>query len=143
VSKAYVFLLPHDKIAHRERIMGCVIAQRISIAMAIVPIPDSVDNPNSDTTSLVPIGPSGNFFCDPTLLPTPMGIPRLFVSSTHRRLGIARRLLTAAARTFIHGCPLDPEKGHVAFSQPTGSGQAVMDAWTKTEETESVQTIIA
>ena len=111
--------------------MGCVIAQRISTAMAIVPIPDAVDNPNSGTTSLVPIGPSGNLFCDPVLLPTPMGIPRLFVPSTHRRLGIARRLLTAAARTFIHGCPLDPEKGQVAFSQPTGSGQAVMEAWGK------------
>ena len=100
--------------------------------MAIVPIPNLVDNPNkTDTTSLVPIGPSGNLFCDPVLLPTPMGIPRLFVPSTHRRLGIARRLLVAAARTFIHGCPLDPEKGQVAFSQPTGSGQAVMDAWGK------------
>ena len=130
-SKAYLFLLPHDKIAHRERIIGCVIAQRISTAMAIVPIPDSIDNSLPDTTSLVPIGPSGKLFCDPVLLPTPMCISRLFVPSTHRRLGIARRLLTAAARTLIHGCPLDPEKGQIAFSQPTGCGQAVMDAWGK------------
>lgn len=129
MSKAYLFLLPHDKITHRERIIGCVIAQRISTAMAIVPIPNATDNP--DTTNLVPIGPSGNLFCDPMLLPTPMGIPRLFVPSTHRRLGIATRLLSAAARTFIYGCPLDPEKGQIAFSQPTGSGQAVMDAWGK------------
>ena len=48
---------------------------------------------------------------------------------TLRRLGIARRLPTAVARTFIHGYPLDPEEGRVAFSQPTDSGQAVMDAW--------------
>ena len=98
--------------------------------MAIVPVPYAVDNPNPDATSLVPIGPSGNIFCEPVLLPTPMDIPRLFVPSTHRRLGIARRLLTAAARTFINECPLDPEKGQVAFSQPTGS-RAVMDAWGK------------
>ena len=72
--------------------------------------------------------PSGNLLCGPTLLPTPMSIPRLFVPSTHRLLGIiARRFLTAAARTFIHGCSLGPEKGQVAFSQPTGSGQAVME----------------
>jgi hypothetical protein len=43
-------------------------------------------------------------------------------------------------------CPLDPEKGQVAFSQPTGSGQAVIDAcqWGKVSvstKTESVQTI--
>ena len=60
-----------------------------------------------------------------------MGIPRLFVPSTHRCLGsISRRHgpLTAAARTFIHGCPLDPEKVQVAFYQPTGSDQAVMEA---------------
>lgn len=116
-------------MAHRERIIGCVIAQHISTAMAIAPTPN-VDN-SSDTTNLIPIGPSGNLFCDPTPLPTPMGIPRLFVPSTHRRLGVARRLLSAAARTFIHGCPLDPEAGQVAFSQPTGSGQAVMVAWGK------------
>ena len=116
VYKVYLFLLPYDKIAHRERIIGCVIAQRISRAMAIMPIPSPVDNPDTTSIScLVPIGPSGNLFCDPTLLPTPMGIPRLFIASTHRRLGIARHLLTVAARTFIHGCPLDPEKGEICF----------------------------
>ena len=79
-----------------------------------------------------------------------MGIPRLFVPSTvtHRRLSIARHLLTAAARTFIHWCPLDPERIQVAFSQPTGSGQAVIDAWgsevvSVSTKTERVQTIIA
>jgi N-acetyltransferase len=58
-----------------------------------------------------------------------MGISRLFVSSSHRRMGIAQSLLDAAAATFIHGCPLDPKKGQVAFSQPTGMGQAVMEHW--------------
>ena len=90
-----------------------IIAQRISTAMAIVPI---LDNPNPDTTSLFPIGSSGiqNLFCDSTLLPN--GYSTALCVSTHRRLNIARRLLTATARTFIHGCPLDPEKGQVAFS---------------------------
>ena len=77
--------------------------------------PDSLDNSNPDVDT-IGVGPYENVFCDPTLLPTPMSIPRLFVPSTHRRLVIARHLLTAAATTFIHGCPLDPESGQVAFS---------------------------
>ena len=65
----------------------------------------------------------------PTPLPTPLGISRLFVSSSQRRLGIGSRLLTAAATTFVHGCPLDPKKGEVAFSQPTGLGGKVLEKW--------------
>ena len=65
----------------------------------------------------------------PIPLPTPLGIPRLFVASTHRRLGVASALLTAAAETFILGCPLDPKKGEVAFSQPTGLGGMVLGKW--------------
>ena len=42
----------------------------------------------------------------------------VFVYSTHRRLGIARGLLSAAARSFIHGCSS-------SLSQ-AGSGQAMM-----------------
>jgi N-acetyltransferase len=51
VSKTYLFLLPHDKIAHRDRIIGCIIAQRISTALVIVQIPNPIDNPNPDTTN--------------------------------------------------------------------------------------------
>lgn len=65
----------------------------------------------------------------PTPLPTPLGIPRLFVSSSHRRLGVATMLLTAAAETFILGCPLDPKKGEIAFTQPTGLGGMVLAKW--------------
>lgn len=70
-------------------------------------------------------------FCSPTPLPTPLGIPRLFVSSAHRHKGIAQTLLDAAARSFIHGCPLRPELGQVAFSQPTRAGRGVMEKWGK------------
>ena len=67
--------------------------------------------------------------CLPAPLPTSMAIPRLFVPTTYRRVGIARKLLDAAARTFIHGCKLDPHAGDVAFTQPTQSGRAVMENW--------------
>lgn len=53
----------------------------------------------------------------------------MFVSVSYRRSGIAHALLDAAAAYFIHGCPLDPRKGEVAFSQPTTVGETVMKSW--------------
>lgn len=82
-----------------------------------------------DKAGLIPVDVATNLYVHPAPLPTPLGIPRLFVSSTHRRLGIASHLLTAAAETFILGCPLDPAKGDVAFSQPTGAGKGVLEKW--------------
>ncbi|PCH38147.1 hypothetical protein WOLCODRAFT_130714 [Wolfiporia cocos MD-104 SS10] len=162
-SKIYLFLLttpPTTKSksassSQREKIVGCVIAQRISTAMAIAsdadnpePSPSSslpsssTPSPSSSslivserkqalarTRTLIPVDTSTNLYVHPNPLPTPMGIPRLFVSSTHRRLSIASRLLSAAAQTFILGCPLDPAKGEVAFTQPTGAGKAILEKW--------------
>ena len=181
-SKAYLFLLSStspssttNTARERERIVGCIIAQRIQTAMKIVPSPSqniapgkaslsppnlsngvtaapeinlpvslgTEDNPNLSKlnpgdSSLPPItvqfsddSDDAGLFCSPTPLPTPLGIPRLFVSSAHRHKGIASLLLGAAARTFIHGCPLRPELGHVAFSQPTRAGRGVMERWGK------------
>ncbi|KAF9561423.1 hypothetical protein CPC08DRAFT_688984 [Agrocybe pediades] len=126
-SKVYLFLTPHESQAHRERIVGCVIAQRIETAMEVVPAPSS--SSTSPTAPTVTVDGETGLFCSPTLLPTHMGIPRLFVSSSHRRMGVATALLDAAAATFIHGCRLDKSKGDIAFSQPTGMGQAVMKSW--------------
>lgn len=128
--------------SRREKIVGCVIAQRISTAMAIVKPSDTTEatEPNSSepsssdklpTSTLIPVDVATNLYVHPTPLPTPLGIPRLFVSSSHRRLGIATQLLTIAADTFILGCPLNPVKGDVAFSQPTGAGKAVLEKWGK------------
>ncbi|KAI6043137.1 hypothetical protein EDC04DRAFT_2654783, partial [Pisolithus marmoratus] len=143
-SKAYLFLIPSPANAYREKIVGCVIAQRISTAMAIASPEVTViahthlgnDGSSQDQSpatkpmaSLVAVDVASGLFCHPTALPTPLGIPRLFVSSSHRRQGIATRLLNAAAETFIHGCPLDPLKGEVAFTQPTEGGNAVMKSW--------------
>ncbi|KAL7283545.1 hypothetical protein PYCCODRAFT_1441502 [Trametes coccinea BRFM310] len=160
--KIYLFLLSSPGItATREKIVGCVVAQRISTAMAIArvsepsatttstppssqtqadsttssqpstatPSSSQSTNPSSPATNLLPVDSSTNLYVHPARLPTPLGIPRLFVSSAHRRLGIASRLLSAAAATFILGCPLDPARGEVAFTQPTGMGKAVLEAW--------------
>ncbi|KIP08168.1 hypothetical protein PHLGIDRAFT_104748 [Phlebiopsis gigantea 11061_1 CR5-6] len=123
-SKAYLFLLSSPSpsgSSYREKVIGCVIAQRISTAMAIAPREGSESTPSSKDSSAIRL--------IPTPLPTPLGIPRLFVSSAHRRLGVASTLLTAAAETFILGCPLDPKKGEVAFTQPTGLGGMVLENW--------------
>ncbi|KAH9901619.1 hypothetical protein C8Q73DRAFT_753054 [Cubamyces lactineus] len=157
--KIYLFLMSKPGVGIvREKIVGCVVAQRISKAMAIAQPaevsaqtnpatesrPDSVAPSSQDAlssspagasqsspaaTTLLPVDSSTNLYVHPTPLPTPLGIPRLFVSSAHRRLGIASRLLSAAAATFILGCPLNPARGEVAFTQPTGAGKAVLEAW--------------
>jgi len=91
----------------------------------------STPPPQVPTSSLIAVDTSTGLFCHPEPLPTPLGIPRIFVVSTHRRQGIASRLLSAAAATFVHGCPVDPAKGEVAFTQPTGAGHALMQIWGK------------
>lgn len=65
----------------------------------------------------------------PTPLPTPLGIHRLFVVPAYRGTGLARALLDVAAEHTVYGCAFDPKAGDVAFSQPTQSGRAVMEAW--------------
>lgn len=81
------------------------------------------------TPPLVTIDVDSGLFGHPEPLPTHMGIPRLFVPAAHRRKGVAGSLLSAAAESFIHGCILDPTIGQVAFTQPTGAGDAVMRWW--------------
>ncbi|KXN90549.1 N-acetyltransferase ECO1 [Leucoagaricus sp. SymC.cos] len=133
-SKVYLFLVPHTPsmtsssitTSGREKIVGCVVAQRIATAMTIASA--AVVKAAASSTD-VAVDSGTGLFCHPKPLPTPMGIPRLFVPSTYRRQGIASALLNAAAATFIHGCPLDPKKGQVAFTQPTGDGKAVMMKW--------------
>lgn len=120
VSKAYLFLLPST--SNKEKIVGCVLAQRISSAMAIVS-PDAT----TSTDDLVHVDTS--LFCHPEQLPTALGIARIFVTKSIRRQGIASQLLSTAAKSFIEGCELDASKGQVAFTQTTGEGLALMRRW--------------
>lgn len=132
-SKAYLFLLP-AATGVRETVVGCAVAQRITTAMAVATL-----NPNTrdreDVEDQLPqlalVHVDGGLFCNPERLPTPAGIPRLFVSSVHRRKGIAEALLDAICGNFIHGCQLDPLNGELAFSQPTSLGRTVMEKYGK------------
>lgn len=118
----YLFLISEGDRGGAERIAGAVIAQRIQAAMAVI----SIESDSADPTNTIEVG---GVFCDPRPLPTTMGISRLFVPSVYRRQGIAQRLLSAAAATFVPGCVLDPREGQIAFSQPTGDGAKVMQSW--------------
>jgi len=89
----------------------------------------SIESVAPSAPPLIAVDPAASLYANPTPLPTPMGISRLFVARAHRRGGIALKLLCAAAETFVHGCPLDPKKGEVAFTQPTRAGAAVMMKW--------------
>lgn len=91
--------------------------------------PPAAQTPSKE--DLITVDVSTSLYCSPEPLSTPLGIPRMFVSSSYRRLGIASRLLTATAENFIHGVTLDPAKGEVAFTQPTTSGKALMEKWGK------------
>ncbi|KAG7086570.1 hypothetical protein E1B28_002517 [Marasmius oreades] len=129
-SKVYLFLLPAS--TSKERIAGCVVGQQITTAMEVAPLADSTgsdDTKEEPRSPVVLIDSSSGVFCYPKPLPTSLGIPRIFVPSTDRRQGIASKLLSAAAATFIHGCRLDPKQGHVAFSQTTGDGLVLMREW--------------
>lgn len=59
--------------------------------------------------------------------PALMGVARIWTCSSHRRRGIAARLLDCARETFIYGMHL--EKDMVAFSQPTESGGGLARGW--------------
>ncbi|KAJ4479469.1 hypothetical protein C8R41DRAFT_504066 [Lentinula lateritia] len=130
-SKAYLFLLPAIT-PNKEKIVGCIFAQRIEKAMAVAPlsssVPENVDAIPS-SRSLLTMNDTTGLFCYPELLPTALGISRIFVTSTQRRQGIASSLLSAAAQTAVHGCVLDPKDGQIAFSQTTGDGIALMRNW--------------
>lgn len=126
-SKVYIFLIPAIT-PNREKIAGWIVAQRIEKAMVVAPSSKG-SSESKDTPGLVAVDDSSGLFCHPELLPTALGISRIFVASAQRRQGIASKLLSTAADTFVPGCVLDPKDGQIAFSQTTGDGIALMRNW--------------
>ena len=59
--------------------------------------------------------------------PAIMGISRIWTSNSHRRQGIAKRLLDCAASSFLYGMSIEQES--IAFSQPTESGSKLASSW--------------
>ncbi len=119
-SRAYLFLIQE---AQRERVVGVLVATRIQHALQVA----SAASPDQGLVHV-----DGGLYCHPREnCPLQWVVARLFVAASHRRMGVATALLNAAAATFIHAYPLSPERGEIAFSQPTGLGKQTMDSWGK------------
>ncbi|KAL7419611.1 hypothetical protein Q5752_005523 [Cryptotrichosporon argae] len=105
-----------------DRVVAVVVAQPIKWAMRVLPADERIEGA---------VDSGDGVFCDPTPLPTPLGIHRLFTIPSYRSLGLAQALLDAAARHTVYGCRFDALAGDVAFSQPTESGRRAMERWAR------------
>ncbi|KAK4057857.1 hypothetical protein OIO90_001076 [Microbotryomycetes sp. JL221] len=128
-SKVFLF------VTTQRRVVACAVVQRITSAYEVEPDVAAFDNKEGDTSSLVRFGDQGDegaISCNPRAVPTTLGVQRVWTTSTFRRYGLATRLLDAAALHTIYGCSIERARRRldVAFSQPTGKGQALAKAWT-------------
>ncbi|WVQ73755.1 hypothetical protein IAR50_003335 [Cryptococcus sp. DSM 104548] len=109
----------------KERVISVVVAQGIKWAMRVLRDGEGVEGKEK----VVETGGFGSVSCEPTPLPTPLGIHRLYTIPSYRSHHLSTHLLNAACAHTVYGCELDPKKGQVAFSQPTESGRKMMERW--------------
>ncbi|WWC87706.1 uncharacterized protein L201_002598 [Kwoniella dendrophila CBS 6074] len=132
------------KVVQRDRVVGVVVAQGIKWAMKVLKDSEQLNlEPTSrigegknvidskENKIVIESGGFGSVTCDPTSLPTPLGIHRLYISPSYRSNSLSIHLLNASCSNTIYGCSFDPLKGEIAFSQPTQSGRAIMEKWGK------------
>lgn len=100
-----------------RKCIGLCLAERITKAYRVL----------DDRLPRVGRGCSSSVSVSDTPQPALLGISRIWTCSSHRRQGIAARLLDCARDTFIYGMHL--EKSMVAFSQPTESGGGLARNW--------------
>ncbi|KAJ9102288.1 hypothetical protein QFC20_004981 [Naganishia adeliensis] len=124
-----------------ERVVGCVVVQPIRTGMRVLQGDEGgMDEGKRKRDEVVVVGEDAEsagdaytsskaVICSPTRLPSKIGIHRIFTVPKYRGLGISKILLDVACEKTIYGYTCDPAKGDVAFSQPTSSGKALMDAW--------------
>lgn len=158
LSKSKVFL----GVSAQRKVVACAVVQRIDSAYQAVSAPPALGNGEGEATpakaDLVRFGEEdqGAIFClcvgfrtsspyaqddltksclsgcSPDLLPTLLGVQRIWTSNASRRLGLASRLLDFVAAKYVYGSPIPLERRRedVAFSQPTGKGQKLARTWT-------------
>lgn len=114
--KTYVYI-------RGQKCVGACLAERIQEAFAVVD-QDDASGPGSQS---VADSPSSCVSIANTPNAAMLGISRIWVSSLHRKHGIARRLLDSARSNFFYGMTVDKTK--VAFSQPTESGGQLARKW--------------
>lgn len=117
-------------VTDKKRVEGCVIAEPITQAYRI-----SREDKDGMQVEKMQIGTSNNgsaVFCFTKPIQAVCGINRIWVSRPNRRKGIATKLINIVREKFIYGCVLKPSD--LAFSQPTGDGQAFASHYTGTME---------
>ncbi|SCV71033.1 BQ2448_3795 [Microbotryum intermedium] len=126
----------------KDKVVAACLVQRIKKAHQIV-IPEGENEdgraPAKDERRAVEFSAGddqgGAIFCDPGPVPALLGIHRIWTCSTYRRKGLGTKMLDLIAARCIYGAPISQErrKLDVAFSQPTGKGQALATRWTGTK----------
>ncbi|XP_045455878.1 serine-rich adhesin for platelets [Melitaea cinxia] len=105
---------PHIYTAYlcieQKQIVGCLIME-----------------PKTRAYKLIPGDPD---CCSVEDYPVKCGVARVWTHSSHRRRGIAVRLLQCARASLLHGCALTKED--MAFSAPTPQGKALATAYCAT-----------
>lgn len=100
-----------------RKCIGLCLAERITKAYCVLDGDDDDDDKRCSSSVSVAETPT----------PALLGIARIWTCSSHRRQGVAARLLECARETFIYG--MHVEKCMVAFSQPTESGGGLARGW--------------
>ncbi|CAG8483584.1 854_t:CDS:2 [Scutellospora calospora] len=114
----------------KKKVEGCVIAEPITRAYKV-----SRGDNEIKRDEKMQVGTSNDgsaIFCFTKPIGAVCGINRVWVSKPYRRKGVATKLLDIVREKFVYGCILRPND--LAFSQPTGDGQAFAAKYTGTIE---------
>jgi N-acetyltransferase len=106
-----------------QKCIGVCLAERIWEAYTVLPQKDGsaqVRQPTFETKS-------SSISISTGMTSALLGISRIWTSNSHRKQGIATRLLDCARSDFLYGLTVEKEK--VAFSQPTESGGNLARRW--------------
>lgn len=106
-----------------QKCVGACLAERIWEAYTVL----AQDDASAQTRQLSPESKSSSISVSTATTTALLGISRIWTSSSHRKQGIATRLLECARSDFLYG--LTVEKKKVAFSQPTESGGNLARKW--------------
>ncbi|KAF9969053.1 ADP-ribosylation factor GTPase activating protein, ER-Golgi transport, partial [Actinomortierella ambigua] len=95
----------------------------------------SSSSTTSSSSRSVPLSSSRSgsaIFCSTEPRKAVCGINRIWVNASHRRRGVATRMLDAVRESFVYACRLQRED--LAFSQPTGDGRSLAQKYLQTEK---------
>ncbi|GAA5971913.1 hypothetical protein JCM11641_001568 [Rhodosporidiobolus odoratus] len=129
-SKIFLFVTPQRKV------IAAAVVQRLEAAYEVVTSAEKSKDEEKPSADLLRFGEEqGAIFCSPTPLPTLLGIQRIWTSTSSRRSGLASLILNHVAARYVYGSPIPLERRAIdfAFSQPTGKGQKLARAWTRSE----------